>query len=58
MGLKVEDMPSWVSKKSGLDLTLVRTSDERKVVADQQAQVMQAAAQNPEAAAGAASMMQ
>jgi hypothetical protein len=58
LGLKVEDMPSWVSKKSGLDLTLVRTADERAAAATQQAQVMQAAAANPEAAAGAASMMQ
>lgn len=58
MGLKVEDVPSWTAKKSGLDLTLVRTADERKVIADQQAQAMQAAAQNPEAATAAAGMMQ
>ena len=58
MGLKVEDIPSWVAKKSGLDLTLVRTTDERQAMAEQQAQAMQAAAQNPEAAQAAAGMMQ
>jgi hypothetical protein len=58
LGIKTEDLPSWVAKKSGLDLTLVRTAEERQAAAAQQAQVMQAAAENPEAATGAASMMQ
>jgi hypothetical protein len=58
LGMKTEDMPSWVAKKSGLDLTLVRTAEERQAAAAQQAEVMQAAAANPEAATGAASMMQ
>jgi len=57
-GLKVEDMPDWVARKTGLDMALVRTVEERQEAAQAQADLMAQAAQNPEMAQGAAEMMQ
>jgi hypothetical protein len=56
--LKTDEIPAWVAKKSGVDLTLVRTTEERQEAAQAQAQAMQAAAANPEAAQSVAGMMQ
>lgn len=40
-GLKVEDIPGWVARKSGVDESLIRTDDERKKLVAQAAQAMQ-----------------
>ncbi len=58
LGFKTDEIPSWVAKKSGLDLTLVRTVEERQEAAQAQGQAMQMAAANPEAAGAVAGMMQ
>ena len=58
LGLKTEDMPAWTAKKTGLDLTLVRTVEERQEAAKAQADMVAAAAENPEMAQAAAGMMQ
>jgi hypothetical protein len=43
MGLKVEDIPAWVARKEGLDESLIRKTDEKKQVADQATEVVEAA---------------
>lgn len=53
MGLKTEDIPKWVAKKSGLDLDLVRSDEERQQLTEQAAQLTAAAAENPDMAANA-----
>jgi hypothetical protein len=53
MGLKTEDIPAWVARKTGLDMSLVRSPDERKALAEQAAQqVAQVAQADPQAAMG------
>ena len=41
MGLKTEDIPAWVARKTGLDMSLVRSPDERKELMAQAAQAVQ-----------------
>lgn len=51
MGLKTEEIPEWVSRKTGLDMGLVRSPDERQQLATQAAQAAQQMAQtDPQAA--------
>lgn len=55
LGLKTEDIPAWVARKTGLDLSLVRSPEERKGLAEQAAQqVAQVAQADPQAAMGLA----
>ena len=53
LGLKTEDIPAWVARKTGLDLSLVRSKDERaQAVKDAEAALQRASGGNPEVAAG------
>lgn len=51
LGLKTEDIPAWVARKTGLDMSLVRSPDERKALTEQLAQAAgQMAQEDPQAA--------
>lgn len=53
LGLKTEEIPAWVARKTGLDMSLVRTKDERAQAAANAASAMnEAAGGNPETMAG------
>ena len=58
LAIKTEEVPEWVARKTGLDMKLIRSKDEREEAAKAQADMMAQAAQNPEMAQGAAQMMQ
>ena len=45
LGTKVEDLPSWIGQKLGLDQELLRSEEERNELQEQAAQVMQEQAQ-------------
>ena len=45
LGTKVEDLPSWIGQKLGLDQALLRSEQERNELQEQAAQVMQEQAQ-------------
>lgn len=53
-GWKLEDLPAWLSKRTGLDADLVRSKQEQKAIKDQVSQVAQQAMQQPGAQPGAA----
>jgi hypothetical protein len=44
LGIKVENLPEWVSRKSGVDMSLVRDEDERKQKGEELAQAAAVAA--------------
>ena len=51
LGLKTEDIPAWVARKTGLDMSLVRSPDERKELMAQAAQAAQQMSPDDPAAA-------
>lgn len=57
-GYKVEDMPEWVARTTGMDMSLVRTEDERNQLGEQMAQAAQAAVADPEGAQAVAGLVQ
>lgn len=55
MGLKMGDLPDWIARKTGLDMSIVNTKEERDLLQQQAAEAAQAAmADNPETMGGAA----
>jgi len=52
LGTKVEDLPSWIGQKLGLDQELLRSEEERNELQEQAAQVMQEQAQAQETDTG------
>lgn len=56
--LNTELIPDWVARKTGLDMALVKSEEDRQEAAQAQAQMVAQAAQNPEVAQAAAGMGQ